>query len=183
MEYCNCEDKQFLEKGDGQFIAEVSVCPTHGFNTSCWQCNSKAWTTELCSRHAQLAEKVSEGNVRRRGKIKVTFEKLEDVLELPESHKIVGVLCDPTDTLNSEVKVVIDGPQMPIQREGEEAQVVGLEDLTTPKYLCDPDTWHFTYGSHKKEPISITINLDNVVDAISEAIIQNNNSLCKVLEV
>ena len=50
MEYCNCKEKQIIEKGDGgMFIAEETYCPKHGRYTDCYLCNSEVFTTCLCN--------------------------------------------------------------------------------------------------------------------------------------
>ena len=49
-EFCNCQNKIVLEKGDSNFIAWVTYCSKHGFDTSCWLCAAPSNTTESCSR-------------------------------------------------------------------------------------------------------------------------------------
>jgi len=53
MEYCKCQDKQILVKGDGMWRAEESNCPTHGYYSSCYLCDSEAYTTETCVAHIE----------------------------------------------------------------------------------------------------------------------------------
>jgi hypothetical protein len=51
MEECNCKEKIILNEGDGSFVARETLCPKHGYYTSCWRCNEEALTTEICNYH------------------------------------------------------------------------------------------------------------------------------------
>lgn len=48
---CDCKDKIILVKGDGQHIAEEAFCPKHGYQNSCYLCDSDNYTTERCKKH------------------------------------------------------------------------------------------------------------------------------------
>ncbi len=49
--YCDCKEKRVLVKGDAQHIAEETFCPKHGYQNSCYLCNSNNFTTERCRTH------------------------------------------------------------------------------------------------------------------------------------
>lgn len=54
MEYCRCKEKIVINKGDDNdpfARAYESDCPEHGYYTSCYLCNPKAYTTQLCRFH------------------------------------------------------------------------------------------------------------------------------------
>lgn len=53
------------------------------------------------------------------GMLKVTYELLEDCLNLSGDHKIVDIYALPEDRQNNQFRVKISGPSMPILREGE----------------------------------------------------------------
>ena len=51
MKECDCPGKTVLIKGDALNIAREWWCPKHGYSNSCYLCDFKATTTELCSAH------------------------------------------------------------------------------------------------------------------------------------
>ena len=55
------------------------------------------------------------------GVIKITMRFLEDALRLPKGHRILRVCEPPEHTFhcNHEVEMIIEGPGLPLVREGE----------------------------------------------------------------
>ncbi len=57
---CDCANKRYLQKEDAAFKAFVSYCPFHGFDTSCWMCNSNVGSTEVCNKnHYPFSDKIT----------------------------------------------------------------------------------------------------------------------------
>ena len=50
---CECSEKQIISEGDNMFIARETVCPKHGYQTSCYLCDSENLTTERCRMHVR----------------------------------------------------------------------------------------------------------------------------------
>jgi len=51
---CNCKEKIVLQETDGLWIASEYWCPEHGYQTSCFLCDRRNCTTELCRKHVSI---------------------------------------------------------------------------------------------------------------------------------
>lgn len=64
------------------------------------------------------------------GLVRVTYELLEEFLNLSAPHKIVDIYATSQDRKRSEFIVKITGPKLPIKIEGCESMIVPLSDIT-----------------------------------------------------
>ena len=68
--------------------------------------------------------------MKRIGIIRITYESLENILEIQKDHHIVGIVSNIMDIQNRIVRFIVKGPLMPLQHDNyEEIIVVPFEDI------------------------------------------------------
>lgn len=64
-----------------------------------------------------------------RGKIRITFQALADLLNLPRDAEIFGVNMSPEDLSRSQFEVYVKHPNLPFWNEGMAVPIVGIQEI------------------------------------------------------
>lgn len=64
-----------------------------------------------------------------RGKIRLTFQALADLLNLPDDAEIFGIQMEARDLEKSQFNIFVRHPALPVWQEGEEPPVVSMMDF------------------------------------------------------